>query len=347
MRKCFLSICIILLLAIPVQGAEYNAPVVPESGQAFFPEEPENFTDGLMEILQDMSKIIMPSFREAVKTCVTVMAVCLIYAVFQTIPKADTHVVNLVCCLAISVLLLGASNSLIHMAVDTIGEISDYGKLLLPVMTAATAAQGGVTVSTALYTGTAFFDFLLSSAVAYLLVPLVYTSLALSITNSVVGEEILSKLLATIKSLMTWGLKIVLYLFTAYMSITGVVSGTVDATTLKATKLTISGMVPVVGGVLSDASETILVGAGIMKNAAGVYGILAMLSIIVGPFVQIGGQYLALKLTTSFCASFGSKESASLLESFTGAMGILLAMTGTVCLLFLISTICFMKGSGL
>ena len=143
---------------------------------------------------------------------------------------------------------------------------------------------------------------------------------------------------------MTWCLKIVLYVFTGYMSITGVISGTVDASALKAAKLTISGVVPVIGSVLSDTSETILVSAGIMKNTAGVYGILAIVAIFISPFLEIGIQYLMLKLTGAVCNMIGSKQSVSLVNSFSTGMGIVLAMTGTVCVLLLISLVCFMKG---
>ena len=143
---------------------------------------------------------------------------------------------------------------------------------------------------------------------------------------------------------MTWGLKIVLYLFTGYIGITGVVSGTTDAAAVKAAKLAISGTVPVVGSILSDASESILVSAGIMKNAAGVYGLLAILSILIGPFLRIGVQYLMLKLTTAVNSVFSPKETVGLIQKFADVMGLLLGMTGTVSLLLLISTVCFMKG---
>jgi len=145
---------------------------------------------------------------------------------------------------------------------------------------------------------------------------------------------------------MTWGLKIILYVFTGYMSITGVITGTADAAAVKAAKLTISGAVPVVGGILSDASEAVIIGAGVMKNAVGVYGLLAVVAIWITPFLQIGSIYLLLKLTAIVCSVFGVKESSDLIEDFSGAMGLLLGMTGTVSLLILISTICFMKGMG-
>ena len=103
-------------------------------------------------------------------------------------------------------------------------------------------------------------------------------------------------------------------------------------------------MVPVVGNIISDASEAVLVSAGLLKNAAGVYGLLAIISIWIGPFLQIGIQYILLKVTSGLCEMFAVKQISGLIKDFAGAMGLVLAMTGSICLMFLISTICFMKG---
>ena len=111
-------------------------------------------------------------------------------------------------------------------------------------------------------------------------------------------------------------------------------------------KLTMSGMIPVVGGMLSDASEAVLVGAGVMKNAVGIYGLLAILSVWLAPFLQIGTQYLLLKFTGTLCTAFGAKEPSRLIDQFSSAMGLLLGMTATMCLLLLVSTVCFMRGVG-
>ena len=156
----------------------------------------------------------------------------------------------------------------------------------------------------------------------------------------------LKKVKDFIKWLMTWGLKIVLYIFTGYIGITGVVSGATDAAAVKAAKLTLTGMVPVVGGILSDASEAVLVGAGIMKNAAGIYGMLAIIAIVLTPFMRIGVQYLLLKLAAAVCSAFECKTATELIDSFSGAMGLLLGMTGAMCVMLLVSVACFMKGVG-
>ena len=157
----------------------------------------------------------------------------------------------------------------------------------------------------------------------------------------------LKKFRDAVKWAMTWLLKIILYTFTGYISITGVVSGTTDAATLKAAKLTISGVVPVVGSILSDASEAVLVSAGTVKNAVGIYGLLAILAVWIGPFLRIGAHYLVLKALGIMCSVFEVKSVTELIGDFSTAMGLLLAMTGAVCLMLIISTICFMKGAGL
>ena len=127
------------------------------------------------------------------------------------------------------------------------------------------------------------------------------------------------------------------------MTITGAVSGSVDATALKATKLTISSAIPFVGNILADASDTILLSANIMKNTAGTYGLVAFAAILIGPFIKIMAQYILMKLTAAVSEVFDAKELSALIGDFSTAMGFLLAMTGSVCLLLMISIICFMR----
>ncbi len=343
MRKALILVVLIVLLAQPVCAMEFTAPSAPETVQDIMPQSPQSFGEGLWYVLKQALGFVQPSIVQACATALSLIAVVLLCALVKTLTGEDNPIVELVGAVTIGILLLSPSNALIRLGTQTVDELSGYGKLLLPVMTGAMAAQGGVGTSAALYAGTAFFDAVLSTAISKLLTPMIYLYLCMAVANSAIGEQMLKRLRDFIKWLMTWGLKIVLYLFTGYMGITGVVSGSVDAAAVKATKLTISGMVPVVGGILSDASEAVLVGAGVMKSAAGVYGLLAVLAIAIGPFLRIGIQYLILKLSAAVCGVFGTKRCSELIADFSGAMGLLLAMTGAVCLMLLVSTVCFMR----
>ena len=75
--------------------------------------------------------------------------------------------------------------------------------------------------------------------------------LALAVANSAIGDEALKKIRDLIKWCATWVMKISLYIFTGYMSITGAITGSADAAALKITKSTISLAVPVIGNILS------------------------------------------------------------------------------------------------
>ena len=346
MRRILLLTILISALVTPVYAMDFTAPPAPPEVEELMPMETESFADGLWTIIKSAISKFAPDLKSAAGSCLALICVVLLASILNSMPGASKKVIRLVSTLALGTIFVGQANTMIALCASTVRQISEYGKLLLPVMTAALAAQGGTTGATALYAGTALFNTVLSTLIANLLVPLVYIFLALSIANSATGEDLLKRLRDFVKWLMTWGLKVILYVFTGYMGITGVITGTADAAAVKAAKLTISGVVPVVGGILSDASEAVVISAGVMKNAVGIYGLLAVAAIWITPFLQIGAIFLLLKLTAVVCSVFGVKESSDLIEDFSGAMGLLLGMTGTVSLLILISTVCFMKGMG-
>ena len=75
-------------------------------------------------------------------------------------------------------------------------------------------------------------------------------------------------------------------------------------------------------------------------------GPAAVIALCLEPFALMGIEYLMLKFTAAVCGVFASKRTSELIQDISGAMGLLLAMVASSCLLVLISTVCFMKGIG-
>lgn len=346
MRKFIIRLIFLLILVQPVFATTFTAPSVPESAQQYMPSDQENFADGLLYIIKNAVTAFQPELSEASGICLSLIAIVLLVSILNSFSESHGGILCLVTAVTIGLLLLESADTLIGLGTKAVRELSEYVKLMVPVMTAALAAQGGVTTSAALYTGTVFFSTFLTIFLTKAIIPALYIYLCLCVANCALPLDTLKKLREFAKWLITWSLKWVLYIFTGYVSITGVISGTVDASALKAAKIGISGAVPVVGNIFADATETILVSTGIMKNAAGVYGIFAVLAICAGPFVQIGTHYLLLKLTGGISNLFGHKPSAELIQDFSSGMGFVLAMTGTAGLLLLVSLVCYMKGMG-
>ncbi len=344
MKKILIIFAIIIFTACPVSAMEFVAPEAPSSAEKYMPEDTESFWDGLWYIVKNVISTLQPSIVESMKVCISLLAVTVLLSILNTLSASAKQTTRLSGTIAFSMILLQPTNTMIRSGISVIEEMAEYGKLLFPVMTTALAAQGGTSTSAALYGGSMFFINLLTSVISKLIVPMIYIYICLCVAQRALGSDILKDLKGLAKWIMTWLLKLVIYAFTGYISITGIISGTVDSSAVKAGKLAISGVVPVVGSIISDATETVLLGAGIMKNTVGIYGLLVIFAMCIGPFLEIGIQYLLLKITVSICGIFDAKSSSGIMADISGAMGFVLAMLGTVGLLLLISTVCFMKG---
>lgn len=343
MKRIVVFVFLLWCMALPASALEIQAPAVPESSKLWMPESKDSFGEGLAELLDKTLSHLIPELKNAARFSARIFAVALLTSVLQNMTGTVKAVCSIAETVGISAILMGHTGNLLTLGLETVREITDYGKLLLPVMTAAVAAQGGITSSAALYTGTAVFNAVLSSGITSIMIPVVRVYLVITMVGCITGEEFLKRMGDFLKSTSAWIMKTVMMVFTTYLGITGVVSGTTDAAALKAAKVTISTVVPVVGSILSDASEAVLVGAGIIKNAAGIYGILAVLAIFAHPFLRLLTNWLVLKLTGAVCTIFGSKAATTLIDGFSTAMGFLLAVTGGCCMMVLVSTVCFMR----
>ncbi len=336
-----------ILMAMPISAMDFSAPEAPATAKEFLPEKADSFAEGLWNVLRQSAQVLMPSISEAARVCLrTFGAVLLVALVGQAVPGISARALGLAGVAAVSALLLEPSVSLMELGLETTGELRDYGKLLLPVLAAGLAAQGGVTAGSALYAGTAVFDGILSSMMTAILIPVIWAFLALSIGYAALGESMLGKIRTLVGKAMECTLKGGLTVFTTYMTITGVVSGTADATAAKAARAAISAGIPVVGGILSDAADAVLVSAGTLAGGAGVWGVMTVLAVACAPVLKLGCQYLLLKMTAALCAGVAEAAWTGLVGDFATALGMLLALVGTQTVLLLISAICFLRGVG-
>ncbi len=345
MRRFALLLILVFLCPAGVQATAWTAPPAPESVAAQVPQEADSFAQGLWNVLREALNSLDGAFSEALEHCTALIAVVLLCALVRQL-GAGGFALELAGTVAAAATLLDCGTSMLYLGLETAQQISAYGKLLLPVMTGAMAAQGGVTASAALYAGTAFFDSLLNSLLAKLLPPLIWLFLGLSVAHSALGEAMLQSLKDTVQWVAGWALKGVLYLFLGYMTITGAVSGSADAAAVKAAKITISGAVPVVGGILSDATESVLSGIGVLRSGIGIYGLWTVLALFLTPFLRIGLQYLLLKAVSILCIGLEPKGAGQVVGDFSEALAMVLAMVGTQTVLVLMATVCTMKGVG-
>ena len=124
-----------------------------------------------------------------------------------------------------------------------------------------------------------------------------------------------------------------------YSTARGAIAGPADAAAIKAAKRAMGRRIPVVGGILADAAESVRAGAGILKGSVGAAGLLVVLSICITPFLRLGLHYLTYKAAAALTATIASPRLSQLVDSIGSAFGLVLGMTGACALLLLFSLV--------
>ncbi|MCI2106962.1 MAG: stage III sporulation protein AE [Intestinimonas sp.] len=305
----------------------------------------EGLNEGLQNILDACGDTVGGVARKAVRSGVLLLVIVLLCGLAETTracgsePGGSLDAVTIAGALAITAVAVGDAHSLIGFGRGAIDNMENFSKVLLPTMASVTAAGGAPTGAVARQMATLLFSDILMTLINRLLLPLVYTYLAACVAYAAVGNGGLRQIAGFLKWTIATILTAVMVIFVGYLTISGVIAGSADAAAVKAAKFTVSSMVPVVGSVLSDAAETVLAGAGILKNTVGVFGMLVVLSLCVIPFLQLGIHYLAYKLTAALSATVAEGRISSLISDIGGAFGLVLGMMGACALLLLVSLV--------
>ena len=194
--------------------------------------------------------------RRAVRSAVVLLSVVLLCALAGEVSgslgaPAELDVTALAGALAVTAASVADIHALIGLGREALDKMSQFSKVLLPTMTAAAAAAGAPSGAAARQLATMLFSDVLLTLINSLLLPLVYLYVAACTAYAALGNEGLKRVGELLKWAVTSILTAVVLAFVGYLTVSGVIAGSADAVTLKAAKMTISGMVPVVGGILS------------------------------------------------------------------------------------------------
>jgi len=298
--------------------------------------------EGLESLLDTGTQELGGAVRRAARSGALLLVILLFCALAESVGElgqGGVKAASLAGTLAVTAVAVADVNSLLGMGTGAIEKMSSFANVLLPAVAAVTAATGAVTGAAARQMAAALFSDLLIDLISGLLVPLLYGYIAASVAQAALGREELKRMADLLKWTVTTVLTIITTAFVAYLTMSGVVAGTADAATVKAAKFAISGAVPVVGGILSDAAETVLASAGVLRGTVGVFGMVTILGICLLPLLRLSVHYLTYKLVAALASALGGGPVCALVDRLSSAFGLVLGMTGACCLLLLIALV--------
>jgi len=242
---------------------------------------------------------------------------------------------------AVAALSVTHVTSCITAGSEALATLRDFSKILLPSMCAAAAASGAATSAAAKYAATSLFLDVLLSAETAVLLPLLYLYAGTVICGTTLENDVLASLSGLLRKAFRLLLIGFASVFTLYLSLTGILTGSADAA--KAVKTAVSAALPVVGSIVADAASTVTSSAAILRSGIGVVGVVSVAAMCVTPYLQFVMHYVLYKLAAGIAESFADKRVGRLIDGFADVYGFLLGMVGVASLILFLSIVSSMK----
>ena len=330
-----------LLLALLTLTTSVYALEIPDSARDFLPRELVESVEredslllgGWTYLCDTVREALADVLRSGVRSCAMLMLLALLCGAAEGLADgAGADAVRFVPyfgVLGASLLTAGDLTALIGLGAQTVDALGVLGKLLIPTVAAAMAAGGCVGTASAWQVGTLLISDVLLSLSREVLLPLVYCYIALAAAGALLPKAGLDVLAGGVKKLLSWGACGVTLLFTAFLTVSNVLTGSADRAAVRAGSFLLSNAVPVVGGILSEATEAVIAGAGALRGTVGTLGVFAVLALCAVPLLRLSVQFLFYQAAAFLAAMAGSETLQKFIERLSGAFTLVLALTAS------------------
>ncbi len=224
-----------------------------------------------------------------------------------------------------------------EMAKGVIEDMGLFVKSLIPVMTSLSAAEGRVIFAPMMHTQILLATSICSIITGKVLIPLVYASFALKFVNNITSSLSLSSLSSMADKLCKRILSFMMLIFTAMLTLTSFAAGTAENMGMKTARFAISSMVPFAGGALADSVTALTASASMIKNSAGIAGIVGIALMAAYPVIKCAAISMLYNFTGAILEPVTEKRLSSAVTSVGDCMGMIFAIVSVSAAQYMIS----------
>lgn len=291
----------------------------------------------------ELWKLLLEQLRRPLVILASIMGVAVLCTLVDGLnvsigERSLDTVFNAVAVLCISTAVVNPILECIRSAAAAIQSCADFILSFVPVFVSLVAVGGQPVSATTYNTFLLLTCEIISKITAEQLVPLICIYLAFCIVGAVTPSMNLSGAASTAKSVVTWGLGLLVTIFVGLLGMQSLVAAGADSVAIKAGKFLVGSFVPVVGKALSDALTTAQSCVKLIKTTVGAYAVVVACMTFLPSLVQTAVWYLAVNLGSVASDILGAQQIGKVLKACASALSLLLAIIVFVALLFIIST---------
>lgn len=297
-------------------------------------------------------KRIVNLFAKEIRSVITsfggILAIILIHSILKTITdglenKNIGEIVYYVQYILIITMVVSNFTDIVVLMKDSITKLVEFSYMLLPILIALMAITGSAISATMVQPILLLMIVFIGNIITSLVIPIVLISLAISIVSNISSRLKIDKLSKFLKSSVIWGLGVVLTLFVSVLSLEGSLTSNVDGVTAKTAKSAVSTLVPVVGKILGDATDTVLGCGSILKNATGIVGVIVILAICIIPLIKLIVLTITYNLVAAICQPIADEKILNVLSQIGDSFKILLAVMFSVVVMYIVGVTLVIK----
>ncbi len=300
------------------------------------------------KILKVIFKLLGKDVIEAIKTVSGIIIIVIIHSILKSISEnlgneSVSKIAYYIQYILIVTLIMKNFGNIITDIKTAVADLIAFTNTLVPLLTTLMIATGNAVSSSMIEPILLLIITFAGNFMSNVLIPIILVSTALGIVSKISDDVQVDKLSKFMKKGSLWILTTVLTLFISLATLQGNVTSGLDGVTLKAGKSIVSKVIPVVGGILGDAIDTVLGYSNIIKNAVGVVGIITIGCICIKPILNLAALTITYYLGAALCQPIADKKIVGLLEQIAGTFKILLAILFTIAVMIIIGIAIVMK----
>lgn len=232
--------------------------------------------------------------------------------------------------------------SCLENAAATLENGSDFMLCYVPVFAGIAAAAGNAAASAGYNAAVLIAAEISVKLTSEALMPAASVCMAMNIIEAVNPSLNLSAVTGLLKKWSSLLMGFIMTIFTGFLSIQSIVGVSADTVGIKAAKFVVSNLVPVVGGAVADAYTTMRSGLGLLRGAAGAFGVIALTVTLLPPILETCCMYIAMTAGTAISELLGIKELGVFFRGAASVFSLISAMLACFCVMFVVSTVILM-----
>ena len=238
--------------------------------------------------------------------------------------------------LLLTAVLLASFGRIAQVASTTMENILLFIRLLVPTYLMAVGVASGTATAGASYQLVLLLIYGVERVLIGGLLPFIYSYVLLAVVNGIWIEEKLSMLMELLEKGIKAALKAIIGIVTGISVFQSVITPVIDTVKTSAMQK-IMAAVPGIGGAADSLASMVIGSAVVIKNSIGVVLLILLMSVCLSPLLQILLTACCMKLAAAVMGIISDKRITACTNKVGEGSMMLLKITGTALLLFLIS----------